>query len=194
MDSDDDDEAEGALFLVAAATIVTSAMLVVVEGSKRRRVIPRIQDLWLRRVPLMNDKDFQDHFRLPRPLFLWLVDELEQNEEFGVARSRAGLAHGLDFFLALTLYRLGHGCTLSVLESTFDIGQSTADKATWMIIPQTVIIIPQTVHTHVSSETTHLEILLRASETTLKRQESAHAGEICSGRVDLLVNVVRALC
>ena len=69
MDSDDEEEAEEALFVLAAATVVTSAMLAVVEGSKRRRVIPRIQDFWLRRVPLFDDKAFLSEFRIPRAVF-----------------------------------------------------------------------------------------------------------------------------
>ena len=133
-------------FLIATAVILcgaAAAAIIALEdeqsGRKRqRRIIDRAQHFWLLRVPAYSDLDFHKKFRMPRPVFNRIVHVLSGEEAFLVAASRVGLALGVDQQLAIVLFRLGHGLSVSAVEAVFDVGVATISNMTWVIIPAIV--------------------------------------------------------
>ena len=74
-----------------------------------------------------TDKQFKTRFRVNRDRFNYLLQELQESIKRETTRFKEPVAPEIQ--LALTLYRLAHGCSFATIGDLFGIATSTACKS-----------------------------------------------------------------
>ena len=73
-----------------------------------------------------TDKQFKKRFRVNQNTFHYLLQNIEESIKRETTRFKEPVAPEIQ--LALTLYRLAHGCSFATVADLFGIGVSTACK------------------------------------------------------------------
>ena len=85
-----------------------------------------------------TDKQFKKRFRVNGDTFNYLLQELQESIKRETTRFKEPVAPEIQ--LALTLYRLAHGCSFATIGDLFGIATSTACKAFNEVVRVIVLI------------------------------------------------------